>query len=87
MIKSSHILIFSFGAGITVLIMLGLGYQLDGDMGLCKLEAADSSAETPATCFRSWLGALSGWVAAARSLGSRLADTSFSEGPNQASAD
>lgn len=43
MIKSSHILTFSFGAGVTALIMLGLGYQLDGDMGLCKLEASGNS--------------------------------------------
>ena len=68
MIKSSHILTFSFGAGVTVLIMLGLGYQLDGDMGLCKLEAAGNATETPATCFRSWIGALSGWVAAIAAL-------------------
>ncbi|MCV6576286.1 MAG: hypothetical protein OIF58_11175 [Cohaesibacter sp.] len=69
MINPSHILTFSFGAGVTILIMLGLGYQLDGDMGLCKLEAANSAAETPATCLRSWLGALSGWVAVVGALG------------------
>ncbi|SFN60100.1 hypothetical protein SAMN04488056_101433 [Cohaesibacter marisflavi] len=64
MFKPSHIFAFSLGAGLTVLLMLFIGYGLDGNMGFCKLEAAGSPAETPVTCVREWIGALSGWVAA-----------------------
>ncbi|WP_319528969.1 hypothetical protein [uncultured Cohaesibacter sp.] len=69
MFKPTHIFAFSLGAGLTVLLMLFIGYQLDGDMGLCRLEAANSAAETPVTCAREWIGALSGWIAAAGALG------------------
>ena len=68
MINSRYIAGFAFGVGLTVILMLFLGYQLDGNVGLCKLEAAGSIGETPATCLRSWLGALSGWVAAVAAL-------------------
>ena len=64
MFKPSHIFAFSLGAGLTLILMLFIGYGLDGDMGFCKLEAARSPAETPVTCAREWIGALSGWVAA-----------------------
>nr|WP_321457207.1 hypothetical protein [uncultured Cohaesibacter sp.] len=69
MFKPSHIYAFSLGAGLTVLLMLFIGYGLDGDMGFCKLEAAKSAAETPVTCAREWIGALSGWVAALGAIG------------------
>ena len=68
MFKPSHIFAFGLGAGLTVLLMLFIGYQLDGDMGFCRLEAAASAAETPVTCAREWIGALSGWVAAAGAI-------------------
>nr|WP_320142424.1 hypothetical protein [uncultured Cohaesibacter sp.] len=68
MFKPSHIFAFSLGAGLTLILMLFIGYQLDGDMGLCKLEAAGNPAETPVTCAREWIGALSGWIAASGAL-------------------
>ncbi|WP_119309658.1 hypothetical protein [Cohaesibacter haloalkalitolerans] len=64
MFKPSHIYAFSLGAGVTLILMLFIGYGLDGNMGFCKLEAAGSPTETPVTCAREWIGALSGWVAA-----------------------
>nr|WP_319516572.1 hypothetical protein [uncultured Cohaesibacter sp.] len=68
MFKPSHIYAFSLGAGLTLILMLFIGYGLDGDMGFCKLQAAGSAGETPVTCAREWIGALSGWVAAAGAL-------------------
>ena len=64
MFKPAHIYAFSLGAGLTLILMLFIGYGLDGDMGFCKLDAAGSTAETPVTCAREWLSTIATIVAA-----------------------